>query len=208
MSSGAPSISNGSCARNRRSGNLELEPKHELDLPRQPGTCVRGSGVVVVIVEIVGRVDKTQCSYWLEYPFVGYRVPPAIHRLLIIEGKIIKVRVTKLGVIEDVEQLHAELGGNTLSYFSLLGESYIDLPGVERPDEAVGSVAKSAYESTSVGAYTSAWVVRTRRFKRRRGERGRIDRDRLIVYPSRQKQGNARNKVWSLRGLVIGIGQL
>ena len=88
------------------------------------------------------------------------------------------------------------------------GQRHIDLPGVERPDEAVGSVTKSAYESMKCWCIRRCLDRRTRRIKRRRGERSRIDRDRMIVYPSRQEQGYSRNKVWSLRGLVVTVGEL
>jgi hypothetical protein len=113
----------------------KLKAKHELNLPWQAGTGVRGCRVIVVIVEIVGRVDRTQRSDWLQHLLVGYWVPGAIWRLLIVEGKIVRARVAELSVIEDVEHLHAELGGDTLCYFGRLHQRHVDLPRVERPNQ-------------------------------------------------------------------------
>jgi len=157
------------------SRKLELDAKHELNLARQAGTRIWRGGVVVVVVEIVGRIDQAQRRYGLEYPLVGYVVPLAVCRLLIIEGKIVKARVTVLRVIEDIEQLHAELGRNPFSYPHLLGECHVDLPRIQRPDETVGSISKSAYESAGVGADSVAGIVSTGRVERWRCEGGRID---------------------------------
>jgi hypothetical protein len=45
------------------SAYLELDPNHELQLPRESGTSVRRTGIVVVVVEIVGGGDLTQRPY-------------------------------------------------------------------------------------------------------------------------------------------------
>jgi hypothetical protein len=42
------------------SGISELDSHHELKLPRQSGTRVRGSVVVVVVVEVVERTDNPE----------------------------------------------------------------------------------------------------------------------------------------------------
>src|SRR5580692_6268421 len=93
----------------------EFEAKHELNLPGQAGAGIRGSGVVIIVVEIVGRGDLTEHVDWLEYPLVGYRVHLAVCRLLIIEGKIVSARITELSVIKNVEHLYTEFYGNTLT---------------------------------------------------------------------------------------------
>ena len=102
-----------------------------MNLPRQARARVGRRGIVVVVVEIVGRGDLAKCwIHWLDYPVVGYRVPPAVQRLLIIEGEVVSAGVTVLGVIEYVEKLNAELGGNTLGDSGYLRERNVDLPGV------------------------------------------------------------------------------
>jgi hypothetical protein len=47
---------------------LELDAKHELQLPRQASPRVWRSGVVIVVIEIVCRRDLSEIARRLKYP--------------------------------------------------------------------------------------------------------------------------------------------
>ena len=127
-------------------------------------------------------------------PCVRYRVPGTISRLNIIEGQVVGAGIPELRVIEDVEYLHPKLQGNTLRELGFLHEREVDLPGVQRPNETVRSVAKSAYEATCAGAYTIARVVSTRRIKGRRGKGRWIDGQRMVLHPPGKNNGTPGTK--------------
>src|ERR1700693_2324000 len=154
------------------SDKSKLEAQHELNLARQPCAVVRGRGMVIVVIEIVRRGNLTKISGGQECVLVRYRVPLAVCRLSVVKSQVVAAGISQLDVVQNVKHLHAELRGNPLSDLDVFHECDINLPGVKSSDETVRSVAKSTYET----------IGGSGRIERRRGKRGRIDRDRVILH--------------------------
>src|SRR5258708_4503754 len=104
------------------STTLEPDAKHELKLARQARSGVWRSGVVVVVVEIIG------CGNHAEQRVRRERLWIRLSRVVIVvEGQV--VRIAELDMIEDVKRLDAEFQGEPLGDARLLHESQIHLPG-------------------------------------------------------------------------------
>ena len=192
-----------------RSGSCELKLKtqHELNLPGQARSCVWRSGIVIVVVEIVGGVDQAKAARWLKDPVVEYRIALTIRCLGVIESQVVGIWIAKLNVIKDVEHLYAKFHRYTLCQFGFLGQCQVNLPDVERANQAVRRVSKSAYKAAGVdavpaGVSDAGWI------ERRRGEGSGIDGKCVVLHPSRQKNWNSGNQIGPLSGLIIPIRQL
>ncbi len=107
--------------------------------------------------------------------------------------------------------------GNALGQFGFLHQCEVDLPGVERPNQAVRRGAKSAQQATGewadVAVYRAVGVVDDlcdcpARIKRRRGKRSRVDLKGVVRRSSAQQYRHAGDKVGPLCGLVIAVREL
>src|SRR5579864_3367579 len=110
-----------SCLKSRPRPVSKFEAKHQLNLSRQPGSGVGRGSVVIIIVEIHGRIDKTEAALWLQDPTVRYRVPRVVGGLSVVEGQVVAIGIAVLSVIEDIEYLRTKLHGHALGQLCLLG---------------------------------------------------------------------------------------
>jgi hypothetical protein len=95
--------------------DLELHSQHELNLPGQSGARVRRGGIVIVVVKVVGGVDYAKIRSRRGYESLASGIARVRY---VVQLKV--VRVAKLDVIEDVEELHSKLDGESLGYLRFL----------------------------------------------------------------------------------------
>src|ERR1700731_2493279 len=91
---------------------LERKAKHKLKLSRQAGACVRGGGIVIVVVEVHRRTDETEITGSGQVCGIG-------------SGSVAQCElsgITKLNMVENIECLHRQLHRDTLGEFGLFGE--------------------------------------------------------------------------------------
>ena len=101
--------------------------------------------------------------------------PRVVCRRDIVKSQIVRAGISKLCVIEDIEYLYTKLQGNSLGELGFLHERQVDLPGVQRPDETVRSVAKSTDESARIDTQSRGWVGNAGRIKWRRSKGRRVN---------------------------------
>jgi len=163
---------------------LKLEPQHELQLPRQARARVRRRLVVVVVVEVDRRSDDPKVAG------VGQVARSWCRRVIEAES----VRIAELDVIEDIEELNAELQRKALGKFRFFHQRHVDLPRVQCPDDAVARSAKVSEKSRH-------------RIKRRSLECGNVDDGNIIVTAAGNSQRHSRDEIRTLVGLIIAVGK-
>src|ERR1700693_439949 len=115
-------------------------------------------------------------------------------------------------MIKNIEGLHSELPGQPFSQFGLFHERKVNLPGVERPNEAIRRAAESAHQPAGQAAYWVATVVKPSDYptwiERRRGERRGINLQIVHRRSSAQQDRHSGNQDRPLCRLIFAIGQL
>ena len=95
-------------------GKLELEAKHKTKLPRQTRDRVGRCGIVVVVVEVIGRSDLAEIALGTQRLDGLECIRPGLNcRRIIVQGKIVGARGSELNMIEDVKCLHTAPGART-----------------------------------------------------------------------------------------------
>src|SRR5580700_5470406 len=161
--------------------DLELHSQHELNLPRQSGAGVRRSGVVIVVVEVVGGVDYAEVLARARDKCLTCGIVRVRH---VIQREV--VGVAKLDVIQDIKRLNSELQRKSLRQFSLFNERQVNLPRRQRTNDPVSRIPKSSHCARNTGSASH----RVRRLDgevlRRSLKRGRIDIRNTIFPAARQ----------------------
>jgi len=120
---------------------LKFNSQHELYLPGQACSGIWGRGIVIIGVEIIRRGDHSKVRLGSQKIIVGYKISAGIDTLGEVQRQV--VRIAQLYVVKNIENLYAELYREAFGELCILHQSHIDLPGVQRTEDAVACVTKA-----------------------------------------------------------------
>ena len=126
---------------------LKFNSQHELYLPGQACSGIWGRGIVIIRVEIIRRGDHSKIRSGSQKIIARYEISVGIDALGEVQRQVIGI--AQLYVVKNIEDLYAELHREAFGELGIFHQRRIDLPGVQRPDDAVARVAKA--QEISIG---------------------------------------------------------